>query len=140
MICGQSVHVETVWLKWQYETKHSNLNQNYSGEIREQNVSSLVQPLNPPPKKQSDSSEQADGVSFEPSHLTVKSLRLFTKSGFIKSHLLVVSQKFCCTNCVIKCEAIVVNRMTIQRPVADISEDIETQLSKISNKCVQCSW
>jgi len=37
-------------------------------------------------------------VSFELSHLTVKSLSPVDEGDFVKTHLLLASQKLCCTN------------------------------------------
>jgi hypothetical protein len=49
---------------------------------------------------------------------------------------LVASQNLCCIKCVNIFEAVSSNRMTIQRGVADISKDVETQLSETFSKYV----
>jgi len=43
---------------------------------------------------------------------------------------------FATRHCVKKPEAVSLNRKTVQRRAADVSRDVETQLSEIFNKCV----
>jgi hypothetical protein len=78
-------------------------------------------------------------VSFDISYLTVKSSRPFTEGNFVKNCMLVASEELCCTNCVKEFESVSLNWIAVQRQIADISKDVETQFSEVFNKCVYFS-
>jgi len=67
-----------------FETKHSDVKHNYSGEFKKQKAISLVQTLKDQQifLKSSNFSEQ---VSFEVAHLIIKSLRLFIEGDSVKN-------------------------------------------------------
>jgi hypothetical protein len=57
----------------------------------------------------SDSSKQANEVSFEISHFIINSSSLSMEGDFVKNCLIVASQKLCCTTCVKKFKTVSLN-------------------------------
>lgn len=81
---------------------------------------------------------------FDIWHLTVKSSKAFTEGDFCKNKIKRGLFTSCTTRTLFlkehrKFEAVSLNRMTRRKRTADISEDVETQLCEILNKCVYCS-
>jgi putative ubiquitin-RnfH superfamily antitoxin RatB of RatAB toxin-antitoxin module len=143
IICKATIAVPKDYnLKRHFQSKHSDFDEKYSGTLRTQKITSMVQLLQAQQdifKKCNESAEQAVEVSFDIANLIAKSSRPFTDGDFVKNCLIVASKKLCCTKCTSKFEALSLNRMTIQRRITDISADIVTKFSTIFKNCIKFS-
>lgn len=105
-----------------FDTKHLDSKQKYFGEFKKQKRTCYSSGTRSPTKyvrKCSNSSEQADEVNSDISHLDVKSSRPFTESNFYKKKCsLAVSQKLFCASCAKTLETVTI--MMTQRRVVNI--------------------
>jgi hypothetical protein len=104
VICKQSVSLPNEYnLRRHPEPKYSDFNRKYSGKLRKQKATSLVQAMKVQQnikKKSSDSSNKDLELQSEITHLFVKLSRPFPDGHFLNHSSRVMSQMLCITNCV----------------------------------------
>jgi hypothetical protein len=133
--CKQTVAVPKEYnLRRHYESKHINF-EKFQGELRKQQIASLIRSLSAQQRVFTKGMEQvqiATEVSFDIASLIAKSARPFTDGDFVKECMIIASQKLC-PEAVKKFEALSLNRMTIQRRVVDLSENLTSQLREVGH-------
>lgn len=131
LICKSSVSIPKEYnVKRHYETQHPTFAK-LTGENRTQRISTLQRELIGQQSmftKPIQDAETATEVSFEISRIIAKTCRPFKDGEFVKQCLDIAAKKICPEN-VKKFEKIQLNRMTVQRRITALADNIEEQLA-----------
>lgn len=131
LICSFCISVFKEYnLKRHFETKHAAAFNKLQGEERERKIESLRRSLDQQKSVFTKASSTVDTcveVSYEIASLIAKSGRPFTDGDFAKKCIMLASEKVC-PEASSKLKNISLNRMTVQRRIESLSEDIHEQM------------
>lgn len=131
MICRESVAAAKEFnLKRHYDSKHASKFSELTGELRKCKITDLSKKLSAEQNtffKVSANAEAATKASYQVAHLIATSSRPFTDGEFVKRCILAICEEVCPERKRVFQE-VSLSRMTIQRRVDDLANDIREQL------------
>lgn len=130
LICRESLSVPKEFnIKRHYESKHAKFAE-FSGELRKFKINNLRKQLTGEQNifaKVTSHGEAATKASFKVAHLIASSSRPFTDGDFVKQCMLAVCDEIC-PDKHSKFNDVPLSRMTMQRRVQDLGDDVLEQL------------